>query len=176
MKRCAYLLAVFGSRVAGAARKSQRKLRAVGNDRQFAECVRCCRLPDLAADARFRRNADRLMNRTALITMLSAAFERETTGFWLRELGEAGVPCSPINDIGEVLSNAYAEECGLVRAIPHPYDPRLPTVANPVKFSADAVSYRAAPPLLGQHSEEVLADWLGYSAQTISELRKAGTI
>jgi crotonobetainyl-CoA:carnitine CoA-transferase CaiB-like acyl-CoA transferase len=149
---------------------------AVGNDRQFAECVRCCRLPDLAADARFRRNADRLMNRTALITMLSAAFERETTGFWLRELGEAGVPCSPINDIGEVLSNAYAEECGLVRAIPHPYDPRLPTVANPVKFSADAVSYRAAPPLLGQHSEEVLADWLGYSAQTISELRKAGTI
>ncbi len=149
---------------------------AVGNDRQFAECVRCCRLPDLAADARFRRNADRLMNRTALITMLNDAFERETTGFWLRELGEAGVPCSPINDIGEVLSNAYAEECGLVRTIPHPYDPRLPTVANPVRFSADAVSYRAAPPLLGQHSGEVLADWLGYSAQTISELRKAGTI
>jgi crotonobetainyl-CoA:carnitine CoA-transferase CaiB-like acyl-CoA transferase len=149
---------------------------AVGNDRQFAECMRCCRLPDLAADARFRRNADRLMNRTELITMLSAAFERETTGFWLRELGEAGVPCSPINDIGEVLSNAYAEECGLVRAIPHPYDTRLPTVANPVRFSADAVSYRAAPPLLGQHSGEVLADWLGYSAQTISELRKAGTI
>jgi crotonobetainyl-CoA:carnitine CoA-transferase CaiB-like acyl-CoA transferase len=149
---------------------------AVGNDRQFAECVRCCRLPELASDPRFGRNADRLANRTELVALLSAAFEGESTGFWLRELGEAGVPCSPINDIGEVFSSAYAEECGLVRTLPHPYQPRLPTVANPVRYSADAVSYRLAPPLLGQHSGEVLAEWLGYSAPTISELRKAGTI
>jgi formyl-CoA transferase len=149
---------------------------AVGNDRQFAECVRVCRLPDLAADSRFVRNADRLANRGELVALLSAAFAEEPTSFWLRELGEAGVPCSPINDIGEVFASAYAEECGLVRTLPHPYEPRLPTVANPVRFSADAVSYRSAPPLLGQHSGEVLAEWLGYSAQTISELRKAGTI
>jgi crotonobetainyl-CoA:carnitine CoA-transferase CaiB-like acyl-CoA transferase len=149
---------------------------AVGNDRQFAACVRCCGLPDLAADTRFQHNADRLANRAQLIALLSEAFGRKPTAFWLRQLGEAGVPCSPINDIGEVLSNGYAEECGLVRTTPHPYEPRLPTVANPVRFSADAVSYRSAPPLLGQHSGEVLADWLGYSAQTISELRKAGTI
>jgi crotonobetainyl-CoA:carnitine CoA-transferase CaiB-like acyl-CoA transferase len=149
---------------------------AVGNDRQFAECVRCCGLPDIATDPRFRRNADRLANRTELVALLSTAFERETTGAWLRELGAAGVPCSPINDIGDVFSSEYAQECGLIRTVPHPYDPRLPTVANPVRFSADAVSYRSAPPLLGQHSGEVLTDWLGYSAQTISGLRKAGTI
>ena len=149
---------------------------AVGNDRQFVDCVRCCGLPELAVDPRFRHNADRLAKRTELVALLSAAFAREPTAFWLRELGEAGVPCSPINDIGDVFSDAYAEECGLVRTTPHPYEPRLPTVANPVRFSADAVSYRSAPPLLGQHSGEVLADWLGYSAQTISELRKAGTI
>ena len=138
--------------------------------------MRCCRLPELASDPRFGRNADRLANRTELVALLSAAFEGESTGFWLRELGEAGVPCSPINDIGEVFSSAYAEECGLVRTLPHPYQPRLPTVANPVRYSADAVSYRLAPPLLGQHSGEVLAEWLGYSAPTISELRQAGTI
>ena len=149
---------------------------AVGNDRQFAECVRRCRLPELAADPRFVRNADRLANRRELVAQLSAAFAGESTSFWLRELGEAGVPCSPINDIGEVFASAYAEECGLVRNMPHPYQPRLPTVANPVRYSADAVSYRLAPPLLGQHSGEVLAEWLGYSARTISELRKAGTI
>ena len=149
---------------------------AVGNDRQFADCVRRCRLPDLAADPRFVRNANRLANRGELVALLSAAFAAEPTSFWLRELGEAGVPCSPINDIGEVFSSAYAEECGLVRMLAHPYQPRLPTVANPVRFSDDAVSYRSAPPLLGQHSGEVLAEWLGYSEQTISELRKAGTI
>ncbi len=149
---------------------------AVGNDRQFAECVRRCRLPELATDPRFERNSDRLANRGELVALLSAAFAGEPTGFWLRELGEAGVPCSPINDIGEVFSGAYPEECGLVRTLPHPYEPGLPTVANPVRFSADAVSYRSAPPLLGQHSGEVLAEWLGYSEERISELRKAGTI
>jgi crotonobetainyl-CoA:carnitine CoA-transferase CaiB-like acyl-CoA transferase len=149
---------------------------AVGNDRQFAECVRCCGLAELAADPRFRRNADRLANRAQLIALLSDAFAREPTGFWLRELGAAGVPSSPINDIGEVFSNDYADESALVRRMSHPYDPGLPTVANPVRLSADAVSYRRAPPLLGQHSGEVLADWLGYSAETIAELRKAGTI
>lgn len=149
---------------------------AVGNDRQFADCVRCCGLPDLAIDARFRHNADRLANRAELVALLGAAFAREPTAAWLHALGEAGVPCSPINDIGAVFRSDYAEECGLVRTTAHPYEPRLPTVANPVRFSADTVSYRSAPPLLGQHSGEVLADWLGYSARTIAELRKAGTI
>lgn len=149
---------------------------AVGNDRQFAECAGCCGLVALADDPRFRRNADRLANRVELIAMMSEAFQRKSTDHWLKTLREAGVPCSPINDIDVVFSDDYADESGLVRAIKHPYDPTLPTVANPVRFSASAIRYREAPPLLGQHSGEVLADWLGYSAETISELRKAGTI
>jgi crotonobetainyl-CoA:carnitine CoA-transferase CaiB-like acyl-CoA transferase len=149
---------------------------AVGNDRQFAECVGRCGLAELADDPRFRRNADRLANRAELIAKLSAVFQREATDHWLRVLREAGVPCSPINDIGAVFSDDYTGEAGLVRAMKHPYDPELPTVANPVRFSASDIRYREAPPLLGQHSGEVLADWLGYSAETISELRKAGTI
>ena len=149
---------------------------AVGNDRQFADCARCCGLPDAADDPRFRRNADRLANRAELIARLGAAFARESSDVWLRKLREAGVPCSPIHDIGDVFSSAYAAESRLVRTMKHPYDTRLPTVANPVRFSATEVCYRSPPPLLGQHSGEVLADWLGYSAQTISGLRKAGTI
>ena len=149
---------------------------AVGNDRQFADCAARCGLAGLADDPRFQRNADRLANRAELVGILSEAFRRESTEHWLSALREAGVPCSPINDIGVVFSDDYADESGLVRAIKHPYDPALPTVANPVRFSADEIRYREAPPLLGQHSGEVLADWLGYSAETISELRKAGTI
>ncbi len=149
---------------------------AVGNDRQFAACASCCGLPELASEPRFRRNAERLANREELIATLSTAFEREPSDHWIQRLGEAGVPCSPINDIGEVFCSDYAAECELVQTLQHPYDAELPTVANPVRFSAKAVSYRSAPPLLGQHSGEVLANWLGYSEQTIAELREAGTI
>jgi crotonobetainyl-CoA:carnitine CoA-transferase CaiB-like acyl-CoA transferase len=149
---------------------------AVGNDRQFADCVARCGHAALADDPRFRRNADRLANRDELVALMSEAFLGEATDHWLTVLREAGVPCSPINDIGVVFSDDYAAEAGIVRAMKHPYDPELPTVANPVRFSANDISYRGAPPMLGQHSGEVLADWLGYSAETISELRKAGTI
>ena len=149
---------------------------AVGNDRQFADCARSCGLPDLAEDPRFRHNADRLANRADLIAVMGEAFGQESTDHWVDKLRDAGVPCSPINDIGEVFTSEYAQEVQLVRETPHPFKQQLPTVANPVRFSENAVSYRSAPPLLGQHSGEVLADWLGYSAQTISELRQAGTI
>ena len=107
---------------------------------------------------------------------MSAALERESSDHWLRRLTEVGVPCGPINDIGEVFSGSYAEERELVRTLKHPYDETLPTVANPVRFSSSKVGYRSAPPLLGEHTEEVLADWLGYSEETISRLKKAGTI
>ena len=149
---------------------------AVGNDRQFADCMRCCELSELADDPRFRRNEDRLANRAELIARLSAALQRQSSGYWLRELAQSGVPCGPICDIGEVFSSGYAAECDLVRTLPHPYDETLPTVANPVRFSSDKVGYRSAPPLLGEHTEEVLADWLGYSQETISRLKEAGTI
>ena len=149
---------------------------AVGNDRQFAECMRCLGMPEVAADKRFRRNEDRLANRDELVALMSSALESEPSGEWLGRLAEAGVPCSPINDIGEVFSSAYAAECDLVRNVRHPYQERLPTVANPVRFSSNEIRYESAPPLLGAHSGEVLADWLGYSAATISRLKKAGTI
>jgi crotonobetainyl-CoA:carnitine CoA-transferase CaiB-like acyl-CoA transferase len=149
---------------------------AVGNDRQFADCMHCCDLSDVAGDSRFQRNEDRLANRGELVARMSAALERESSDHWLRRLTEVGVPCGPINDIGEVFSGSYAEERELVRTLKHPYDETLPTVANPVRFSSSKVGYRSAPPLLGEHTEEVLADWLGYSEETISRLKKAGTI
>jgi crotonobetainyl-CoA:carnitine CoA-transferase CaiB-like acyl-CoA transferase len=149
---------------------------AVGNDRQFADCMRVCGLPDLAGDPRFRHNADRLANRGALVILMTEALERAPTDYWIGMLRDADVACSPISNIGEVFSSDYARDCGLVRGMRHPYDPELPTVANPVRFSAASISYRSAPPLLGQHSGEVLADWLGYSQAKVTKLRKAGTI
>jgi crotonobetainyl-CoA:carnitine CoA-transferase CaiB-like acyl-CoA transferase len=149
---------------------------AVGNDRQFADCMRCCGMAGVAEDPRFQRNEDRLANRAELIALMGTALKRESSDYWLRKLTGAGIPCSPINDVGKVFSSAYAQECELVRTLRHPYDETLPTVANPVRFSSDQVNYQSAPPLLGEHSEEVLADWLGYSQEMISRLKEAGTI
>ena len=149
---------------------------AVGNDRQFAACMRCFGMAEIAADRRFRRNEDRLEHRDELVALIRSTLEREPSDDWLGKLAEAGVPCSPINDIGEVFASAYAAESRLVRTVRHPYRERLPTVANPVRFSSGEIGYDSAPPLLGADSEEVLADWLGYSATKISRLKKAGTI
>jgi len=149
---------------------------AVGNDRQFAACARCCSLPDLADDPRFRRNEDRLQNRDALVAVLSAAFRARSCEHWVRELTAAGVPASQINDLAAVFSSRYAEEREFVRHVAHRYDPALATVANPVRFSATPVAYDLAPPLLGEHTEAVLTDWLGYSADAVRQLRKTGAI
>jgi crotonobetainyl-CoA:carnitine CoA-transferase CaiB-like acyl-CoA transferase len=149
---------------------------AVGNDRQFAAFVRCCGMSELADDARFRRNQDRLGNRDALVTLLVEALKQGTCEHWITELTDAGVPCSPISDLAQVFSGSYAKECDLVRALEHPYNHDLPTVANPVRFSASPVNYGRPPPLLGAHTNEVLADWLGYSDDVIDQLKSAGTV
>ncbi len=149
---------------------------AVGNDRQFAACVRCCGLTQLAQDARFRRNQDRLQNRDALVTLMTQALRKGSCEHWIAELADAGVPCSPINDLGQVFSGGYAEERELVQTLEHPYNDKLPTVANPVRFSASPVDYGRAPPLLGEHTGEVLADWLGYSDAAVDQLKRAGTV
>ncbi len=149
---------------------------AVGNDRQFAACARCCGLTQLAQDARFRRNQDRLQNRDALVTLMTQALRKGSCEHWIAELADAGVPCSPINDLGQVFSGGYAEERELVQTLEHPYNDKLPTVANPVRFSASPVDYGRAPPLLGEHTAEVLADWLGYSDAAVDQLKRAGTV
>lgn len=149
---------------------------AVGNDRQFAACMRCCGIPDLADDVRYQRNRDRLENREALVSLMSEALAQRHSADWLRELTKADVPCSPIDDLDQVFTSPYAMECDLVRDLDHAYTDKLPTVANPVRFSKSPVNYERAPPLLGEHTNEVLIDWLGYSDAAIERLKRAGTI
>ena len=149
---------------------------AVGNDRQFAACARCVGLPELATDARFRRNRDRIGNRSELVELLQQKLSGRTTAQWLEMLSNEGVPAGPINDIGEVLSNEHATERELVRHLLNSRGDAVPLVANPVDFSRTAVQYDKAPPLLGEHTDEVLREWLGYSDEIIAELRKREAI
>ena len=143
---------------------------AIGNDRQFARFTKCIGKPELATDTRFQCNSKRVEFREPLVDILVAVFRTRNTEQWLKTLGDADVPCGPINTIDEVLTGAYAEECGLVQTMVHPMHDALPTVANPVRFSQTPVSYRLAPPTLGQHTNEILTDWLDYTDQDFEKL------
>ncbi len=149
---------------------------AVGNDRQFMACMTGIGQAELGTDKRFARNRDRIANRGELVALLERAFSTQTTAHWLDVLRGLEVPAGPINDIGEVLGNAFAEERGLVRELRYSGGQATPTVANPVDFSETPVRYDRAPPLLGEHTGEVLREWLGYSDVKIEELRAASAI
>jgi len=149
---------------------------AVGNDSQFRSCVACLGLPELADNPEFASNSSRVQNRRTLVDTLGIAFAERTTADWLTALTDAGVPCGPINDLREVFTSDYATERQLVLKQTHPLDNELPAVANPVRFSKTPVCYDKAPPLLGQHTEAVLREWLGYSAGSLDSLREAGAI
>jgi formyl-CoA transferase len=149
---------------------------AVGNDLQFRACMQAMNCAELGADQRFTSNALRVEHRDELVARLAALFVGQATQYWLERLGAAGVPCGPINTLEQVFSSDYSRERPFVRHQRHRLDDELPTVANPVRFSATAVSYKTPPPLLGEHCDEVLADWLGYSPANIQKLRDQGAI
>ena len=149
---------------------------AVGNDRQFVAFADCIAHPGLATDGRFQRNSDRIANRAELISILEAVLRTQTTAHWLGALGDRGVPAGPINSIDKVLTDSFAQERGLVRQLANTLGQDVPIVSNPVDFSETPVSYKKAPPLLGEHTEEVLREWLGYSQELIAELHEHSAI
>ncbi len=149
---------------------------AVGNDRQFRACMDCVGLAELGHAERFSDNEARIRNRAELVGILGERLALETTGHWLERFGEYGVPAGPINDIGQVLSDKFAEERRFVQAVGNGAGHTVPLVRNPVNFDSTPVRYDRAPPLLGEHTEEVLAEWLGYSPREIEALRDEAAI
>lgn len=149
---------------------------AIGNDRQFVACMECLGSGEIAGDEAFASNELRIQNRAELITIIRERLAHDTTAHWLDTFTKAGIPAGPINDIGEVLSNEHARDRQLVRHLENGAGDSVPTVSNPVSFGETPVTYSSAPPLLGEHTDEVLREWLGYSAEAIAELRSASAI
>ena len=148
----------------------------VGSDSQFRACVTCLSMPELADNQRFATNVARVEHRGELIALMKIAFQKKTVSQWLELFAASGVPAGPINSIATVLSDEYALERELVRQLPHTLAGSVPTVASPVQFSAGSNAYRRAPPLLGEHTDEILKGELGYDANTISSLKQCGVI
>ncbi len=149
---------------------------AVGNDRQFVSFCRAAGCAELAADARFATSAARVAHRTELAALLVPALKTRSTAQWVRLLGEAQVPCGPINDIAQAFAEPQVQHRGIRMELPHPLAGTVPAVRNPVRFSRTAVEYRRAPPLLGEHTEEVLRERLALSAEELARLRAAGVL
>ena len=148
---------------------------AVGNDGQFAKfCAVACR-PELAQDARFARNADRVRHRDILVPLLADLMKQRSKAHWLAALETAKVPSGAINNLQEVFADPQVMARGMTACLPHPLTDDLRVVASPMNLSLTPVQYRRAPPLLGQHTEEVL-NAAGWSPERLADLRSRRVI
>jgi crotonobetainyl-CoA:carnitine CoA-transferase CaiB-like acyl-CoA transferase len=149
---------------------------AVGNDGQFAKFCEVAGRPELARDERFARNQDRVRNRAVLVPMLEGVMKTRRKAEWLAALEAAKVPCGAINNLAEVFADPHVRERGMVTRWQHPLAPDLPLVSSPMKLGATPVRAELPPPLLGQHTREVLESMLGWPGERIDDLHKQGVI
>jgi len=147
----------------------------VGNDGQFAKLCEAFGRTEWARDARFATNAQRVRNIEELSALLREEFARRSRTDTIAALDAVGVPCGPINSVADVFEDPQVKARGMLMHTPHPSGVDVPQVASPMRFADAALPMRDAPPLLGQHSEAILAE-LGYDSAAIGTLRETGAI
>ena len=149
---------------------------AVGNDGQFRHFVKAGDRELLADDPRFATNPARIEYRDALIPLLAAMVKEKTKVEWISLLESVGVPCGPINNLQEVFENEQVVARGIQQNVPHPTAGSMKLVASPMRLSKTPVTMRMPPPLLGEHTEEILSATLHYTYEQIAQLRSKGII
>jgi crotonobetainyl-CoA:carnitine CoA-transferase CaiB-like acyl-CoA transferase len=148
----------------------------VGNDSQFRKFAEVAGQPQWALDPRFVTNKQRVANRAALIPLIRQATVFKTTAQWVAQLEAAGVPCGPINDLAQVFADPQVVARGMALTLPHALAGSVPQVASPIRLSKTPVEYRHAPPLLGEHTEQVLTEVLQLNAGYLAVLRESGVV
>jgi len=148
----------------------------VGNDGQFAKFCELAGKPEWSSDARFAKNAERVGNRDILVPLIAAVMKTRTQHAWLDTLEPLGVPCGPINRLDQVFADPQLIARGLRMDLPHPLAGTVPQVGTPIKFSATQPTYERPPPLLGEHTADVLRERLAMSADAIAALAARGVI
>ncbi len=148
---------------------------AVGNDGQWRKL---CQLlgTEWADDERFATNPARVENRAVIIPLLQAVFLTHETVLWLQALRGAGIPCGPLQTIDQVFDDPQVVARDMVWTAPHPTAGEVRLAASPLNLSETPVTYRLPPPLLGEHTEEILIDLLGYSLEEVEQLQAEGAV
>ena len=148
---------------------------AGGNDRLFAALCDAVELPRLATDPRFRTNPERVRNRDELVAALSRRLRERGSSEWLERLGRAGVPAAPVADVADVVRSAQTDALGMLQPVAHPSIPDLRLAALPLSFDAERAGHRLPPPLLGEHTTQVLRE-AGYDDPEIHALADDGVV
>ena len=149
---------------------------AVGNDAQFRKFCEAAGAPGLADDPLYAKNADRVRNRTALVPLIRRLTIEKTAGEWISLLEEAGVPCGPVNDLGEVFSDPQVLARHMRITLPHPVSGEVDLIGSPINLEKTPVAYSKAPPLLGADTADVLSRHLGLTAAELSDLAANGIL
>jgi crotonobetainyl-CoA:carnitine CoA-transferase CaiB-like acyl-CoA transferase len=149
---------------------------AVGNDAQFRRFAALVGHPEWADDPRFTRNADRVRNRDEIDRLVGEVVAKEDRDHWLRVCDEAGIPCGPIRSVSEALATEHAAAREMLVDVEHPTAGLVRLLGSPFKLSATPTSIRTPPPLLGEHTDAILHDELGYDEQRIAQLRERGVV
>ena len=144
---------------------------ACGNDNLFRKFCDAAGCSELASDPRFATNGKRVENRAEITRLIQAIFSKKTTAEWLELLEAAGVPNGPINDIAQVFEEPQVKARNVKIELEHKAAGKLPLVASPMRFSGTPLEYRLAPPLLGEHTADVLKGLLGKSDAELEQLR-----
>jgi formyl-CoA transferase len=150
-------------------------LLAIGNDGQFARFCEAAQHPEWAADPRYASNTLRVRNRASLIPAMQALTRTRSTAQWIALLEDKAVPCGPINDIAQAFDDPQVKARGLAIAQSRSDGLRIHSVASPLRLQAAPPTLRHAPPVLGEHSDEILAE-LGCDAARIAGLRQRGVV
>lgn len=148
---------------------------AGGNDRLFASICDAVDLPELASDDRFRTNPERVHNREQLLAILSDRLRERDTAEWHGLLTRAGVPAAPVADVEDVVAAEQTQALGMLQPLAHPRIPELRLAAIPLSFDRERAQHRRPPPLVGEHSAEVLRE-AGYMDEEIAALAADGVV
>jgi crotonobetainyl-CoA:carnitine CoA-transferase CaiB-like acyl-CoA transferase len=149
---------------------------AVGNDSQYSKFCSAIGRKDLGENPKYLKNQDRVRNRATLAPEIAHTLKTRSRDAWLRALEAAQVPCGPINNLAEVFADPQVLSRGMVDTWQHPLRAQVNLVASPIKMSATPVRTDRCPPRLGEHSTEVLQEWLGLSDEDIAQLRSKEVI
>jgi len=149
---------------------------AIGNDKQFEKFCQAAQCPELANNALFQSNQQRVENRGELIPVLANVLARHSTDYWVTTLEAIAVPCGPVNTLAQVFNHPQVQYREMVKLVPDKGGKLIKTVASPINLSETPLQYKHAAPNIGQHSQQVLRQFLQYNDEKISSLLDSATV
>ena len=143
---------------------------AVGSERLWERFCKAMNQEDLLQDPDYAQNEDRVRNRSKLVPLLQQQFLKKPVAAWVKQIEEGGVPCGPINELSDVFSDPQVMSREMLMDVPHPTLGKIKQAGIPIKFSKTKGSIERHPPLLGEHTREILTE-LGYTEDAQNQLK-----